>query len=348
VAEPAARSGVVAARALAGSACALVLVFASTACGNTAQPRPGPPPRVFAFLSQTGGSELDHLRRYGQRIDVVAPNWYELTLPVGTLSGSPHEAVIALTRAQGAELWPVVNAQLAPGDLTVSVAQRERVAEAIAAAAAAGGYDGITLDIEQLQRSESGTFTALIALVAARLHAQHDHLAVYVPRRTGSDGDQDYDWRSLARSADLLIASGYNEHSTSSPPGPVVTTAGFGHVLDYAAAISRRSIAPAIGAFGYAWPAGGGPGQLISTTDAEALRSQSRAAVRSVGGDTMFRAGGRVVFYQDIAMLDALAHLARGRGMRWLALFSLGREPDVFWAHITTARQAATARTASQ
>jgi spore germination protein YaaH len=326
----------------------LVLVFASTACGNAA-PQPGPPPRVFAFLSQTGGSELDHLRRYGQRIDVVAPNWYELTLPAGTLSGSPHQAVIALTRVQGAELWPVVNARLAPGDLTGTGVQRERVAQAIAAAAAAGGYDGITLDIEQLQRSESGAFTALVALVAARLHAQHDHLAVYVPRRTGSDGDQDYDWRSLARSVDLLIASGYNEHSASSAPGAVTTTAGFGRMLDYAAAISQRSVAPAIGAFGYAWPAGGGgPGQLISTTDADSLRSQTRAPVRSVGGDTMFRAGGRLIFFQDTAMLDALARMARNSGLRWMALFTLGREPDPFWAHIMTARQAATARTATQ
>lgn len=126
-----------------------------------------------------------------------------------------------------------------------------------------------------------------------------------------------------------------------------MTTAGFGRVLDYAAAISRRSVAPAIGAFGYAWPAGGGPGRLISTIDADSLRSQSRAAVRSVGGDTMFRAGGRLVFYQDTAMPDALARLARGSGMRRLALFSLGREPDAFWAHITTARQTATARSAA-
>jgi spore germination protein len=337
----------VAARALAAVLCAAALAFAPAACGHSAKQRPGPPPRVFAFLSQTGGTELDHLRRYGQRISVIAPNWYDLALPAGTLSGSPHRTVIALTRAQGAELWPVVNAQLRPGDLTGTVAQRKQIAASIASEAAARGYDGITLDIEQLTGARSGAFTALVARLSARLHAQHDHLAVYVPRRTVHGGDQDYDWKALARHADLLITSGYNEHSATSAPGPVMSAAGFAQMLDYATRISRFRVAPAIGAFGYSWPIGGGPGKLISSIDAEHWRREAHALTRAVDGDVMFRAGGRVVYYQDASMLDACARDARARGIRWLALFSLGREPDALWAHITTARQAAAKRLAA-
>ena len=223
----------VGARALAGALC-VVTVLACTASERSAQARPGPPPRVFAFLSHAGGSELDHLRRYGSRINVVAPNWYELLLPAGVLSGGPSVPVVALTRAVGAQLWPVVNARPGPGARISDSRTRSRIAAVIAAEAAARGYHGITLDIEQLPADDIAAYTALVALVARRLHAQHEHLAVYVPRRTLRGGDRDYDWPALDRYADLLIASGYDEHAASGPPGPVMSPTGFAQMLEYA------------------------------------------------------------------------------------------------------------------
>src|SRR5262249_26742907 len=112
------------------------------------------------------------------------------------------------------------------------------------------------------------------------------------------------------------------------------------HMLDYAAGISRLRVAPAIGAFGYSWPARGGAGELISSIDAERWRRHVGAVARTVGGEVTFRAAGRVVYYEDARALAARARDARAHAMRWLALFSLGREPESFWAHIRTARQA--------
>ena len=92
-----------------------VLALASSALGRSSGSKPGPPPRVFAFLSRAGGTELEHLRRYGARISIVAPNWYELHLTNQTLSGTPSQPVAAAARAAGVQLWPVVNARLGPG-----------------------------------------------------------------------------------------------------------------------------------------------------------------------------------------------------------------------------------------
>jgi hypothetical protein len=116
-------------------------------------------------------------------------------------------------------------------------------------------------------------------------------------------------------------------------------------MLDYAAGISRFRVAPAIGAFGYSWPVSDrGAGVLISSIAADALRRALAAVTRVVGGELMFRAGGRVVYYENAGALVARARAARAHGMRWLALFSLGREPNSFWARITTARQTMGAR----
>lgn len=301
--------------------------------------KPGPPPRVFAFLSAVGGAELAQLRSYGDRISVVAPNWYGLDAGDQTLSGTASLAVDELTRAAGAQLWPVVNARLEPGDDLGSPAVRARITAAVAALATEHGYDGMTLDIEQLPIGESAAFTALVQAVGSALHAQGERLAVYVPRQTAGGGDEAYDWPALLHAADLLIASGYDEHSATSAPGPVTTSSGFADVAGYAAGINRRRIAPALGAFGYAWPAAGGLGRLISTIDAGALQRRTGARGRTVDGDSTFSADGQVVYYQGAADLAAEAQTARDYGLRWLALFSLGREPAGFWAHIRTARQ---------
>ena len=329
---------VVAGRRLGGLLVVAALAVASSALGQGSV-TPGPPPRVFAFLSRAGGAELTHLRLYGSRISVVAPNWYALNTGAQTLSGAPSPVVVELARAAGVQIWPVVNARLRPGDAIGARYVRGRIADVIAATALAHRYDGMTLDVEQLTDGQTGAFSALVQAVGVALHSQHEQLAVYLPRRTADGGDHAYDWPTLARDADLLIGSGYNEHSMTSSPGPVSTTGGFNDVLDYAAGVTPSRIAPVIGAFGYSWPAAGGAGAMLSTVQADQMRLQTGALAHTVGGDTTFRADGRIVYYQSTSQLIAEARAARAHGMRWLALFSLGREPDAFWAHITTARQ---------
>lgn len=338
--QPAAHGQLVGRPLLAGMLAVVVLAAAAGAVGWGPAPGPGPHPEVFAFLSGPARTELAHLRRYGPRINVIAPDWYELRLNDLRLTGGPTPQITALARRTGVQLWPVVNATVARGDV-LDAAARRWIVTAIAAEAAARSYAGMTLDVEPLPLHLSAAYSELVRALVGRLHAQGEHLAVYVPRRTAGGGDAAYDWRALAANSDLLIASGYDEHSAASHPGPVTTAAGFAQMLDYAAAISRRRIAPAIGSFGYIWPATGGRGRLISSLAAGRLRRQSGARLQGAGGDAFFRVNGRVVHYQSARALDARARDAQAAGMRWLALFSLGREPDAFWSHLTTARQAA-------
>ncbi len=322
----------------AAGAVGMLLAAATTGAGARARPpRPGPAPHVFAFLSGAGGPELSHLRRYGARIDVLAPNWFTAHLGDGRIGGAPQPQVRRVAAAERVALWPVVNAP-ATGDTLATPGVRDRLATAITGLAARYRFPGVTLDLEALPASQSGALARLVTLVAARLHAGHRRLAVYVPRRTAHGGDAAYDWRALAGAADLLIASGYNEHSADGPPGPITTARGFIALLRYAAGISRRRVAPAIGAFGYRWPADGGTGALISSVAADRWRRQAGARLQGAGGDASFRAAGAVVHYQTATALMARAGDARAAGMRWLALFSLGREPDAFWAALPSAR----------
>jgi hypothetical protein len=308
-----------------------------SACEATA--KPGPPPKVFAFVSRLdGGAELERLERVGARIDVVAPNWYSLDPASGLLQAPIRgnaDALLQTAGERGVRVWPTVNALTGGSAAWTPPEARARIVASLRAAALGPGATGVTLDMEELRPNQRQAFSALIAEAAAALHAVDRKLAVYVPRPGPGEGAS-YDWRAISRHADLLLASAYNEHWSGSSPGPVTTPAGFKRVTERALELAGpRKAVPTLGAFGYRWPRAG-RGQLIASTDALKLRGKRRHT-REHGAER-FRAGGDTIVYETGAGLRARVRAARTAGVEWVGLFSLGREPANFWDGLETSR----------
>lgn len=317
---------------------AAIAVLLLAGCGARERRAPGPPPKVFAFVSSAGGEELRRLERLGSRIDVVAPNWYALDPASGRLRAPVHtQRVLAAARRGGVEVWPVVNALTGGSREWEPPEARERIAVSLLAAASGAGASGVTLDMEELRPEQRDAFTALVREAAARLHAARRRLAVYVPRPGPGEGAA-YDWAALAGHADLVLSSGYNEHWAGSEPGPTTTSRGFAEVVDRALEQAGPAKAvPVLGAFGYRWPPGG-RGELIASRDAQRLRPSTGTARED--GWERFGAGADTVVYETTAGLRARAAAARASGAHWIGLFSLGREPAAFWDGLETARDA--------
>ena len=315
-----------------GATAALLLAAVALAAGPEQQRKPGPPPKVFAFVSRVEGAEIARLKQVGLRIDVIAPNWYALDVRSGNLATplrTNADPLLVTALERGVRVWPTVNALTGGARRWERRAVRTRIAASLRAAALTPGVSGVTLDMEELRPGQRRRFSALVREAAAGLHAVDRKLAVYVPR-PGPVAGAAYDWRALARHADLLLASGYNEHWAGGTPGPITTARGFDDIVERALdAAGRRKAVPVLGAFGYRWPAGG-QGQLISTSDAEELPRGGRV-----------RAEADTVVYNTGAGLRARARAARAAGARWIGLFSLGREPARFWRGLQTARGAA-------
>jgi len=297
-----------------------------------AGPSPASELRVFAFMSHQGGIELERLRDFGECVDVVAPNWYSLDSPRGSVSSrEPDMPVMDAAKNSGTEVWPVVNATFAGralGDEPV----RRRLTRRLAALARQHSYDGITLDIEGLAESVRDPYSDLVRRLDSRLARAKRSLAVYVPRRTSAPPGATaapYDWASLSGAADLVLASGYNEHYSGGPAGPITTSAGFASVLDYAAGFSTTRIAPTIGAFGYEWPFGGGPGELVSTRQIE--QSPPSFIGTYSDGEVAYLTAGAVSWSETTEGMRMRRDAAAAAGFKWLGLFSLGRESPGFW-----------------
>jgi hypothetical protein len=326
---------------------ALALVVAAVSVSGDRPPPPqGPPPKVFAFVSHRGGAEVRRLERVGAKIDIVAPNWYALEPASGLLhapTGRQPGELLATARKRDVRVWPVVNARTAGSPAWRSRGARARIVASLRAAALGPGASGVTLDMEGLQPGDREAFSALVHEATAALHAVHRALAVYVSRAGPA-----YDWAAIGQAADLLLAAGYNQSWAGGKPGPISTSEGFADVVTRAQAAAGPKAVPLLGAFGYRWPRHG-RGELIASDDALRLRRARHAHVRRADGQERFHVGHDTIVYETAAGLRKRFRAARAAGVRWIGLFTLGREPAHFWPGLETARQAksATRRPAS-
>jgi spore germination protein YaaH len=228
-------------------------------------------------------------------------------------------------------VWPVINARTGGSPSIDDPAARARVVRAVVDVASDPAYRGVTLDIEELTPDQRDSYTALVRSVARALDRRGRRLAVYVPRPRGAGSSLAYDIAALADAADLVLVATYNETGPNGPPGPLDSSRGFAEVLEHAGAVSHTRIAPILAAIGYAWPPEGGPGQMLSTVEAD-RRAQACGVRRRVrDGNASYDCDGATIHHATRAGLRARARKAGEERFRWFALFSLGREPRSFW-----------------
>jgi spore germination protein YaaH len=180
---------------------------------------------------------------------LLAPQCYGLDR-TGALHGQLPVGVLDVSRRAGLPLMPLVtnsgfDRSTAHALLHNSQAQ-ERAASALAQLAERDQYVGWQLDFEGIDPADKLAYTRLVARVAARLHRDHRLLSVaVVPRfsdtfpgssasgfHTGEWGAA-FDYRGLGRVADFLVLMAYDQHTPSTPPGPVAGYDWVKAALDY-------------------------------------------------------------------------------------------------------------------
>jgi spore germination protein YaaH len=226
-------------------------------------------------------------------------------------------------------------------------ATRARHVAALVALTRADGYDGIDVDWESLRTADRASFSAFVALLAARLHAAGKLLSIAVYDKTsdyptgteaGARGAEDY--AALGRVVDEFKVLTFGEHGSFTGPGPLSSPAWTAGVLAYA----ESQVAPAkiylgVPFYGFDW--GSGPPRYLLWSGAQELLARSGATVlRSSSGEAYFRyaAGGveHTVYFQDPAAVAAKLAFATSRRPRiaGIAIWVMGDEDPAFWTMI--------------
>ncbi len=329
------------------------------------------------------------LRGNSRMLTSVSPFWFEVNDASGVnqvvinTHANPDKttAFIDLARQRHLRVIPSIVDQTAAGTMAATLADPAARAAHIGALlhfAEANRVDGLDIDYERFAFSDGrGTwattrplFSAFIAELATRLHAEGRLLTVAVPTIEGNGGDSDpgywvYDYRELAKHADQVRIMAYDK--SFDKPGPV---APMPWVADALRAAKRVSGAPSklalgIPLYGYSWvtsttgpcPDGTSTGRVAITQRGLADLAERRNATPEVDEDVgeasfTYTAGfpdgtptchqTREVHIVTAAGARARIDLARTSRLGGVCLWALGFDGPELWHEVVDlARQAA-------
>ena len=229
-----------------------------------------------AFYVTWDAASYSSLREYIHQLDLVFPEWLHVLTPDGHLQavtelntlypvmkdGKPANIdpkVMQFLKQENAavEVLPLVNnfdpitnewkAEI--GGFLADPAGRKRFREELDIFLATDKYRGLTLDLEGFPEEDQPGYRALIAELAADLHARGLKLYVSVPI-----ANPDFDYPFMAKQVDGLILMNYDEHYPGGAPGAIASQEWFTANLEKAIKqIPREKILCAIGNYGYDW-----------------------------------------------------------------------------------------------
>lgn len=211
----------------------------------------------------------------------------------------------------------------------------------------AEGFDGVQIDFEAVARDDSGCFHEFLWELRSRLPAGKK-LSVAVPARV-EPVEGAYDYARIAPLVDRIIVMAYDEHWSTSVPGPVASLPWCSKVADFAkSVIEIEKIVMGLPLYGRAWQ---------DKRLAKALRfrnvqelvaeTQSQTGYApELGAFFEYSENVRVkVFYDDLRTLMDKLQLYQARDIQGVSFWRIGQGPPQLWSSIGCAEGSGQAHT---
>jgi peptidoglycan-N-acetylglucosamine deacetylase len=337
-----------------------------------------------AYYIPDDPASYSSFKEHVHQIDFLFPQWFHAISPSGTLmatngdthheypvvdGGTVHDPdegdkvkhVIQEAR-EDTEVFPHLNNYNAPagewdsklGDLLKDGARRAALRQQIDRFFTAYPvYHGLSLDFESLGDDAGPAYMAFIRELYADLHRRG--LQLYVNTAVATS---DNDLKQIAASSDGIILMNYDEHQTTSDPGPIASQDWFvDNLTRVLKVVPKKKLICAVGNYGYDWTLSNPPApkkgshkkpvkpQVIFTDDFPVAEAWQRASdadadldldddslnphFEYIDEDTNQR---HVVWFLDGVTLLNQMRAARQLGLTTFALWRLGWEDNSMWS----------------
>lgn len=297
-------------------------------------------PLAIGFHAPWDESSVSSLRRHIDDLDWLIPGWLSVTGPDhrftefrdtagrAVLNAAPHRPLL-LPMVQNAieGKWDAAGIATLLHDPAQRKAMLDRLEPWLAANQAGGAF----FDFEQLTAQGEADYLAFLREARSRFAKRNWVIAIAVPVGSG------WNTPAFAAVADRIFLMAYDEHETTSGPGPIASQAWFeAMVAEAARGVPRNRLVVAIGNYAYSWH--------DKTADALGVEDAWQAARDSGALPTFDSASGNSGFaYEDadsryvVWALDAasaynqMRFLANAR-ISGVALWRLGAEDPGIWS----------------
>jgi len=332
-----------------------------------------------AFYVQYDPASFSSLKEHIHQIDLLFPQWLHVDSPQGTLMMMSGDNLRELPVVQGntvndpddeTKVKRVIQAahtdtEIFPGlnnfnphtqnwDTGVGEVLKDPeksasfVGQILRFLSAYPAYRGLALDIESLPDDAQPAYLSFIQALYPQMHARN--LTLYVDVAVATS---DSDFKTIAASSDGIVLMNYDEHQTTSDPGPIASQNWFiGNLQRVLKVVPKEKIICALGNYGYDWtltipdpkdkhhpkP------QVLNTDDLSVSDTWGRASDADADLDLDYDTLNPHFEYVDednnqrhvVWFLDAVSALnemraARQLGLQTFALWRLGWEDSSLW-----------------
>lgn len=319
-----------------------VVACAPAAATSTA---PGPitvtraaraPTSVWGFTAPWDSRSDSSARANASRLDALVSGWIQLDSVSGepsllypdepSRSGSPRRRLALVSSWHGRRFHPEMVRRAAADSASLS-----RMAAHIGEIVQSNRYDGIVLDLEDQTRSDTAAVLAAIhSIGAAARRAGATTVAVAIPAADTAA----YPTRIFFPAADAAIVMLYDEHWSTSAPGPVATPDWVRRTLAQRVAdVGADRLIAALPLYGYLWR-GTQAAEPLSFADA---RRAAAAANIDLARDPSSRSLHAIqrnvweLWMTDAEQLRTLVDQVTDVGVYRIALWRLGQEDPAVW-----------------
>jgi len=258
----------------------------------------------------------------------IIPSLYPDTM---RLTGGPKRMAI-VTSWHGDRFHPSSVRLLAHDDVRLA-----RAAGAVASYAASMRYAGLVLDLESLDRSDLPSLLHVVKAITDSAHARRiSPIVVAIP----AADTVAYPARPIAGVADLVMPMLYDQHWSTSGPGPISEPEWVRSTLaTRIKEVGASRIVAALPTYGYRWQTNGrAPAEDVSFADAQRIAEQSGVALKRdarTGTLRGVKSGEWEMWVTDAELIATLARQATEGGVARVALWRIGQEDPALWRVLT-------------
>jgi hypothetical protein len=194
-------------------------------------------------------------------------------------------------------------------------------------------YDGLQIDFENVPQRDGDTFRSFLGELRSALG--NKPFTIALPARTRTLENDVYDYRKILPLVDRILVMAYDEHWSTSKPGPIASMAWCKNVADYALkTVGTEKLIMGLPFYGRTWGDVNGNRAFFYSGIQRIMRENGVSETRRENGiptftyETTMRVTG---YYEDAYSLSTRLQLYRNMGLKSVGFWSVGQETPAIW-----------------
>ncbi|MDR2747685.1 MAG: glycoside hydrolase [Treponema sp.] len=199
---------------------------------------------------------------------------------------------------------------------------------------ASRNFDGLQIDFELIPPLDANNFRSF--LVELRQGLGGKMLTIALPARTRTIPDDVFDYRKILPLVDRILVMAYDEHWSTSKPGPVASIPWCRNVAAYALeAIGQEKLVMGLPFYGRSWGSVNG-NRAFYHSGIQRIRRENQVtelyredSIPTFSYETTMKV---TVFYEDEYSLSTRLQMYQSVGIRAVGFWSIGQETPAIWS----------------